>query len=416
MTSRERIHQALAHKEPDRVPVDFGGSFCSGIHVSIVYKLRQALGLDAPGTPVKTADPWQMLGEIKPDLIEALGIDTIGLYPSTNKFGIQNDDWKLWQMWDGTPVLVPGELNTEAEPDGRVLAYPAGDRTVPPCACMPANGWFFQALDRPVETEEPRVEDNQEEYQPISAEQLGHLSAEADRLYRETDKAIVASFGGTSLGDISWVPGVSLRRPKGIRNVEEWYISLITRPEHIRRIFAYQCANGIANLAKIQPLVGDRVSVVFITGADFGSQKGPIISTDLYRNLFKPFHTELNTWVHKNTKWKTFIHSCGSVAALIPDFIEAGFDILNPVQCSAAGMDPVDLKSRYGKDIVFWGGGVDTQHTLAFGSPDEVRREVRKRLRIFGRDGGFVFNTVHNVQARTPIENVLAMFEVLREQ
>jgi len=171
----------------------------------------------------------------------------------------------------------------------------------------------------------------------------------------------------------------------------------------------------LRNLELIRQAVGDRVDVIFVTGTDFGTQNGPFLSPELYRELFKPFHKRVNDWVHTHTRWKTFIHSCGGVEPLIEDFIEAGFDILNPVQCSAAGMDPELLKQKYGDRLVFWGGGVDTQRTLPFGTPDEVRREVRERLEIFGRGGGYVFNPIHNVQANTPIENLLAMFETVCE-
>jgi uroporphyrinogen-III decarboxylase len=128
-----------------------------------------------------------------------------------------------------------------------------------------------------------------------------------------------------------------------------------------------------------------------------------------------PYYKKVNDWVHQNTEWKTFKHSCGSVRSLLPAMIESGFDIINPVQCSAANMDPVELKQEFGKQLVFWGGGVDTQKTLAFGKPEEVRQEVLKRCEIFGRDGGFVFNAIHNVQANTPLENIVAMIEALRE-
>ncbi|MBP1657393.1 MAG: hypothetical protein H6Q31_1994, partial [Bacteroidetes bacterium] len=153
----------------------------------------------------------------------------------------------------------------------------------------------------------------------------------------------------------------------------------------------------------------------FVTGTDFGTQTGTFISRKAYRELYQPFHKIVNAYIHKHSSWKTFIHSCGSVADLIPDFIEAGFDILNPVQTSAAGMDPVKLKQTYGRDLVFWGGGVDTQKTLPYGTPEDVYNEVRDRIRIFGEGGGFVFNTVHNIQANVPIENVDAMFRALRE-
>ena len=158
----------------------------------------------------------------------------------------------------------------------------------------------------------------------------------------------MANFGGTGFGDIAMVPGPSLKHPKGIRDVEEWYVSTLTRRDYVYSVFERQCEIGIANLERVHAAVGDRVDVVLVTGTDFGTQQGPFISPATYRDLFMPFHKAVNDWVHAHTTWKTFIHSCGSVSALIPDFIEAGFDILNPVQCSAADMDPRDLKRRFG--------------------------------------------------------------------
>jgi uroporphyrinogen-III decarboxylase len=155
--------------------------------------------------------------------------------------------------------------------------------------------------------------------------------------------------------------------------------------------------------------------VLFVTGTDFGTQRGPFISPKAYRTLYQPFHRRINDWVHANTTWKTFIHSCGSVMALIPDFLDAGFDIMNPVQCSAVNMDPHELKRHFGERVTFWGGGVDTQQTLPNGAPDAVRAQVAERIRIFGPGGGYVFNTIHNVQPQTPVENLLAMYEAVRE-
>jgi len=184
----------------------------------------------------------------------------------------------------------------------------------------------------------------------------------------------------------------------------------------VYKIFERQCEIGLANLAKIYAVVGNRVTAIMVTGTDFGTQRGPFISRQAYRNLFMPFHIAVNNWIHQHTTWKTFIHSCGSVFALIPDFIEAGFDILNPVQTSAAQMIPENLKEQYGKQIAFWGGGVDTQHTLPEGTPDQVRDEVRQRIKTFGKEGGFVFNTVHNVQPRIPVENLLALYRTVQDE
>jgi Uroporphyrinogen decarboxylase (URO-D) len=417
LTSRERVNLALRHQEADRVPLDLGGSAVTGMQVDTVYRLRQALHLDEPGTPVKVVEPYQMLGEIKPDLMTALGIDVIALGMPNTMFGYKNEGWKPWTTFEGTPVLVPEGFNTEPDENGDILMYPEGDRSAPPSGRMPKGGFYFDAIVRqpPVDDDKLNVEDNLEEFGPISDADLEYLRTEAERLYATTDKAILASFGGTAFGDIALVPAMWLKNPKGIRDIEEWYVSTKIRRDYVYRIFERQCAIGLENLKTIHDVVGDRVTAAFVTGTDFGTQNGPFISPNAYRDLYKPFHRQVNNWIHEHTTWKSFIHSCGSVRALIPDFIDAGFDVLNPVQCSAAGMAPAELKKEFGAHVTFWGGGIDTQRTLPFGSPDEVRAEVRHRLRTFGAGGGYVFNTTHNVQARVPVENVLAMYETVRE-
>lgn len=417
ISSRERVNLALNHQEADRIPLDLGGSVVTGMQASSVYNLRQALKLDAPGTPVKVIEPYQMLGEIEPDLVEALNIDVVPLISQTTLFGFKNEGWKPWTTFDGTPVLVPEGFNTEPEPNGDILMYPEGDKTAPPSGRMPKDGWYFDTIIRqePIDEDNLNVEDNLEEFGPISDEELEHFRHEAERLYAETDKAIFANFGGTAFGDIALVPAPWLKTPKGIRDVEEWYISTVARRDYVYNVFERQCEIALENLERIYQAVGDRVTAVFVTGTDFGTQRGPFISPQAYRDLYQPFHKRANDWIHQHTSWKTFIHSCGSVMALIEDFIESGFDILNPVQVSAADMDPGQLKARFGDRITFWGGGVDTQHTLPFGTADEVRNEVRERIEIFGSGGGFVFNSIHNIQARVPVENLLALFETLQE-
>jgi hypothetical protein len=417
LTSRERVQVALNHQEPDRIPVDFGGSGVTGMHVSTVYRLRQALGLDQPGTPVKIVDPFSLRGEIKPDLIERLGLDVVPLEGTGTVFGYKKEGWKPWTTFDGAPVLVPEKFNTEPEPNGDILMYPEGDKTAPPSGRMPQGGFYFDAIVRqpPIDEDHLRIEDNLEEFGPLSESELAHFKSEAERLYEETDKAILANFGGTQFGNQAIIPAPWLKHPKGIRNLEEWFMSLKIRRDYVYRVFERQCEIAIKNLGRIHQAVGNRVSVIYVSGTDFGTQRGPFISPDTYRDLFKPFFKKVNDWVHQQTSWKTFIHSCGSVHAFIEDFIESGFDILNPVQCSAAHMDPIELKRRFGDRISFWGGGVNTQQTLPYGTPEEVKREVRERIQIFGRRGGFVFGAIHNIQTQTPIENVLALFETLRE-
>ena len=189
----------------------------------------------------------------------------------------------------------------------------------------------------------------------------------------------------------------------------------ILYPEYIRTIFELQTEVALKNLELYRQAVGGRIEAIFVSGTDFGAQNGPFIPPDMYRDMYKPFHNQINQWIHENTSWKTFIHSCGSIVAFLDDFIDAGFDILNPVQTSASGMDPALLKEKYGKDIVFWGGGIDTQRILPFSTPDEVRKQVRERMEILGRGGGFIFNTIHNIQPKIPIENLTALFEAVND-
>lgn len=415
MTSRERVEAALDHQEADRVPLDLGGCAVTGMHVASVYLLRQALKLDEPGTPVKVVEPYQMLGEIAPDLIEALGVDVIGIGGARNLFGFKNEGWKEWELFDGTPVLIPEAFNTEPDENGDILMYPEGDTSAPPSGRMPKGGFYFDTIIRqpPVDDDNLNVEDNLQEFGPISDEELQHYAHEIERLY-PTGKAILAGFGGTAFGDIALVPVPWIKHPRGIRDISEWYMSTSIRRDYVYEVFERQCEIALANLAKIHEVVGDRVTAVFTTGTDFGTQHGPFISPGAYRDLYKPFHRKVNDWMHTHTKWKSFIHSCGSVRAFLDDFVEAGFDILNPVQCSAAEMDAATLKAQYGDRVTFWGGGVDTQKTLPFATPEEVAAQVQERIRIFGPGGGFVFNTVHNVQPKTPQANLVALYETFR--
>jgi len=415
MTGRERVLKALSYKKLDRVPVDLGGTVTSGAHVSVIANLRQALGLDKPGEPVKVVETSQMLGEVKADLREALGIDVVNLPRPKSSFGFDNADWKPWRTFDGTNVLVPGKFNTEPEPNGDILQYPEGDKTAPASARMPKGGFYFDAIIRqkPIDETKLNPADNLEEFKLISDEDLKFYEQQASELYENTDLAIATSLPGMAFGDIARVPAVGLKDPKGIRDIEEWYISTISRREYIKEVFAGQAEIAIKNLERMYQAVGNKVHVVFVDGADLAAQNTLFCSPQDYRELYLPFSKKLNDWISAHTQWKSMKHCCGGCEPLIEGFIEAGFDILNPVQTSAKGMDPELLVEKYGGRIVFWGGGVDTQQTLPFGTPGEVRQQVAERVRIFSRKNGFVFNPIHNIQCNTPVENILAMFETL---
>jgi len=423
-TGRERVLKALNYKKVDRVPVDLGGTVTSGAHVSVIANLRQALGLDKPPLlrfceakrrRVKVVEPCQMLGEVTADLREALGIDVVNLPRPKNSFGFDNADWKPWRTFDGTDVLVPCKFNTEPKPNGDILQYPEGDKTAPASARMPKGGFYFDAIIRqkPIDETKLNPADNLEEFGLISDEDLKFYERQANKLYENTDLAIAATLPGMAFGDIARVPAVGLKDPKGIRDIEEWYISTISRREYIKEVFAGQVEIAIKNLERMYQAVGNKVHVVFVDGTDLAAQNTLFCSPETYRELYLPFSRKLNDWIHTNTEWRSMKHCCGGCEPLIEGFIEAGFDILNPVQTSAKGMAPEFLVEKYGGRIVFWGGGVDTQQTLPFGKPDEVRQQVTERVRIFSRKNGFVFNPIHNIQCNTPVENVLAMFETL---
>jgi len=414
MDRQTRVLTALAHAEPDRVPIDFGGTTVTGIHVSCVAALRRYYGLEAG--PVKVIDPGQMLGEIGDDLKRVMGIDVEGIIRRTTRYGFPLDDWKPWRMFDGLEVLVPGGFNPQTADNGDLLIYPQGDLTARPSARMPRGGHFFDAIIRqePIDDASLNPEDNLEEFTPISESELACLESEAKRA-RATGRAVVAGFGGTSLGDIAHVPAVGLKNPKGIRDVTEWYISIRTRRDYVHKVFTGQCEIALRNLAEIAARVGDNVDIVNVCGTDFGTQSSSFCSRETFRELWMPYYRRINDWIHQNTPWKTFKHSCGAVARFIDSFIDAGFDILNPVQCSAVGMDPDQLKRSFGSRIAFWGGGVDTQHVLPFGTPAQVGEQVLSRCEIFSRNGGYVFNSVHNIQAGTPVENIVAMIDAIHD-
>jgi uroporphyrinogen-III decarboxylase len=281
---------------------------------------------------------------------------------------------------------------------------------------MPSTGFFFDTIVRqkPIDWSDLDPADNVEEYEPLAPEDLADL--ETDLAAAEaTGRAVIAVLPGMALGDIAFVPAPGLEDPRGIRDISEWYIAVSKLPHYVDEVFSKQVEVALENLELIHRQVGDRFDAVMTCGTDFGTQTSAFCSVETFENLWSPHYRRVNDWIHDNTGWKTFKHSCGSVERFMKSFIECGFDIINPVQCSAAHMEAEHLKREYGRDLVFWGGGVDTQHTLPFGTPDEVRVEVLERCEVFGAGGGFVFNAIHNVQAGTPVENVVAMVDAVHE-
>lgn len=414
MNSKERVLASLNHCQPDRIAVDFGATPVTGIHVLAIERLRKYYGLEYK--PIRVTEPYQMLGEIDNELMDILGVDVIGLSPANNMFGIKNyGDLKEFRTFWGQTVLVPVGFNTTIDNNGDLLIYPGGDTSAGPCGKMPKSSYFFDAVIRqePIDDEKLDVNDNLEEFSLLSADDLKYWKESVNHA-KSSGKAIIANMGGTAFGDIALVPGLNLVRPKGIRDIAEWYMSVIMRPEYIHGIFSQQSEIALKNLKTFHDTVGSDIDAIFMCGTDFGTQDSQFCGVDTLEEMYIPYYKKLNDWIHENTTWKTFKHSCGAVEPFINSFIEAGFDILNPVQINAAGMEPQHLKDNYGDRITFWGGGVDTQKVLSFGTPEDVKKQVHRQCEIFSKNGGFIFNTVHNTQANVPVENIVAMVDTVK--
>lgn len=416
MTPRERLIATLNHRETDQLCIDLGAGGQTGIGATALHHLKSAL-LPDDKSKVRIIETYQMLGEVEEPLRRKLHLDIVGVPTPSTMFGFRNENWKNFTMPDGTEVLVPGDFNYTRDENGAYLMHPQGDLSVPPCAKMPVDGYFFDATNRqqPFSEESLNPMDNIEDFGILTEADLAYFERTTRKLYEETDYGIYVTLPGMAFGDIALVPATWSKYPKGIRDITEWYISLMMRPEYIYQVFERQCEIALKNVELLAKAIGNHAQVVFVSGTDFGTQNSLFLDLDTYRTLFKPFQKMINDKIHELTEWKIFIHSCGAVYDLIPDLIDAGFDVLNPVQVSAKGMDAKRLKSEFGNDIVFWGGGVDTQKTLPFGTPDEVYREVRERIDILGDGGGYVFNPIHNIQSNVNVENILSMFRAVND-
>ncbi len=419
MNSRERVQAALNHEASDRTPIDLGATGQTGMSASTLYKLRQALGL--PAHPVRIAEPFQMLGEVEGDLLRLVGADVVGLPNRGNMLGYKNENWKMWTMQDLTPVEMGGGFEYDVDENQNTWVYPQGDRSAPYSALMPKGGTFFDNTDHaPVidlddldeDDLRPR-EDFKDDFYVATEEDAEFWAKESKRLFEETEYAIIGLLGGGGLGDVAMLPGPSLKYPKGIRRVEDWLMAHMLFPDYVDEVFSLQTEVMLKNLELYRQAVGERIQAIWVSGTDFGTQHTTFTSPEIFRRLYKPHYKKINDWIHLNTGWKSYFHSCGAIYPIMRDFVEMGVDVLNPLQLSATGMDAVQIKREFGRDLVFWGGGVDTQRVLPFGTPEEVREQVAERIKILGEGGGYVFNPIHNVVAGVPCENLIAMYEAV---
>lgn len=374
MTSRERVLCAVNRQKVDRIPIDLGGMRASGISAGAYHRLKQQLGIQ---TPTRVADAQFMLAEVEPAVLERLHADVLPLDWSMASGAVQSgSNWTPRTLPDGTPVL----LAPDAQVDGAVSEE---------------QGRIDPAAFKPVAD--------------LTDEQLKRFAQQAQHLRETTNYAMLGwGFGVCFLGMsriINHDNDVTQGRPS------EWMVMLSSEKATCHEMMNRSVEASIRCLSQVHQAIGDTCFAWGIASDDSGTQRGEFVTPELWAEMILPHYRKLNDWIHQHTKMKTFFHSCGSVYNLIPHFIDAGIDILNPVQISAAQMDPARLKREFGDKLVFWGGGCDTQSVLPRGTPDEVREHVRRNMQIFGLGGGYVFNQVHNIQANVPAENIHAMFD-----
>jgi uroporphyrinogen-III decarboxylase len=401
-TSRERVMATVNHKEPDRVPIDLGGTIATGINIVTLHLLRKRLGL--PEKKVKVTDIFQMIGDVEMDLVERLHVDILAVEPLVFFFGIRRENYKPWKLFDGTPVLVPGAFNIKEDEQGNWLLHDNGDPQKPIVAKMPKNGYYFDDLkmikSNP-DLKRPSLDSLRDDTLLID-EELKYMQQRAKMLRETTDKALV--------GGIWLHSGLAI-----IGSIPDYLELLILEREFVKEFLHKKHEIVMENLSLFWDAVGENVDIVTLDAMDYGSQTNELFSPEIFDELYMPYYSEQIGWVHENTSWKTIFHSCGSITKILPLLVDAGLDIINPVQTSAQGMKPEWLKEKLGERLTFWGGGVDTQKTLPFGTPEMVRKEVEERVRIFGRNGGFVFCPIHNIQYGTPVDNIIAAYDTAYE-
>ncbi len=415
MTSREKLLQALNHKE-GKIPFDIGATKATGINACKLYRLRKLFGRDEP---VKIYDTYQMLGLVDEQDAEMFGLDILPVWSNYTCFGYKNDEWKPWVLPDGTPGLI-GSNCAMTEKDGRHYIHPMGDINAPASGCLPKGGYYFDQIVRQESYDEDNLdplEDYAEslKFNTITDDALRYYEDRTNDLYNNTDYGIVLNAEYNGIGAHTMVFGPCCKRTPGIRSYSEWLAAHLMFPEYIEELFDAWSDICISNLKLLYQAVGDKPQAVFLSSTDFGTQRGEVISRDVFRELYFPRYKKVNDWVHENTKWKTLFHSCGSIPNIIGDLVDSGVDCLNPIQTSAAGMNAADLKERFDDRLVFWGGCVDCQTTISSGTPDDVEKELRERIALLGKHGGLVGAIIHNIQYSTPDENILRIFDVLKD-
>ena len=408
MTSRERVLKAFEFQSSDRIPIDLSGHRSSGLSASIYPGLRKALGL--PPKPIRIYDPIQQLAVLDEDVLDYFGVDTIEL---GRAFATEDEHWQPWVLPDGQACFMPAWVNLERE-DTRWIIRSESGKIIEQ---MPDGAQFFEQVFYPFYKDNADTSD----LRGAMAESMWHtiasppgpladgsdglllLEQNAKALRKTSDRAIIGLFGGNLLES-----GQMLYRN------DKFLMNLALDPDGVHRFLDQLVEIHLQNLDRFLGAVGESIDIVLF-GDDLGMQSGPQLSPEMYREYFKPRHQLMWDRAKGLADVKVMLHCCGGVRELLPDLIDAGLDTINPVQTTARGMEPAGLKKDFGQDIVFWGGGCDTQQILPNAKPEEVFRHTKEQVEIMSSGGGFIFQQIHNILPGVPPENILAMFEAVRD-
>jgi len=409
MTSRERVLASINHKQPDKIPVDLGSNPSSGISAIAYDNLKKHLGMNHP---TRVYDVVQQLAQPDQEMIDHFGLDILDV---GREFNTNDSDWYNYTLANGGTARYPVWYKPQKSDDG---SWFTTDEEGVMLSKMPVGATFFD------QTYFPYLEGFPDDYKQLpdamskvmwvrdahspwdhagDKDFWEQLRAKALYLKENTDKALFLS-AGSNLFEF----GTMLRR------MDNFFMDLLMSPDEVAKLVDALMTMHLATLEKVCDAVGDVVDIIRF-GDDLGMTTGPFMDIETYRLLFKPHHKRLCSYVKEHSNMKIMLHSCGSIYQYIPDLIECGYDILNPVQTNCLDMEPQKLKDEFGKDITFWGGGVDTAKVLNSFTPAEIRKHVLNRCEIFSKDGGFVFNTVHNIMPDVPPENIIAMFDAVKE-
>jgi len=410
MTSRERVKMAVNHKEADRVPIDLGAMRSTGIATIAYNKLRQELGI-TKGL-ARMYDFVQQLAYPEKEIMDMFHIDAID---AGQVFLKSDDNWREWTLNDNSKCLIPKYLNIEIDKNSTVLLKNKNNIVLgkKPKTSLYVDQAYWVYKDLPAIPDNFNEEDIAKHMWAIPCppwhldifddEQYKLFVNNIKELYETTDYSIMLAVGCNLIETGTF-----------LRGMENFLCDIYLDKKGTKKLLDFLVERNIRLLERVLKGVGEYVDILQF-GDDLGTQNGAFMSPEVFKDIFKPRYKKMWDFVHNNSNCKVFLHSCGSVYELIPDLIDAGLDILNPVQTTTKNMEPEKLKREFGKYITFWGGGCNTQYILSTASPKEVKEDVKRRIDIFAKNGGFIFNQIHNILANVPPENVIAMLEAAYE-